>query len=113
MSDDDYRYSDPGTGYLLMIKPPWTATAVSLHPLLSEAAAAARRRFVRAATATLAEGATIIEVSISKNAPWCSPTGRMWWLGSDPCCGIRECSAWAPIEDPISERSGRSPRGTD
>lgn len=93
LSDDAYRYSDPGVGYLLLMTPPWTLTAVSLHPLLSEATAAARRRFVRHGTGTRAEGATIIEVSISENAPWYSPTARMWWLSSDPCCGIRECSA--------------------
>ena len=92
MSDDAYRYSDPGIGYLLVMTPPWTATAVSLHPLLSEAATAARRRFVRQGPGTRAEGATIIEVSISRNAPWHAPTGRIWWLSSDPCCGIRESS---------------------
>jgi hypothetical protein len=43
---DIYRYSDSGAGYLLLMTPPWTPTAGSLHPLLS-AAAAARRRFVR------------------------------------------------------------------
>lgn len=92
MNDDAYRYSDPGVGYLLLMTPPYTLTAVSLHPLLSQAAIAARRRFVRYGTGTQAEGATIIEVCISENAPWYSPTGRMWWLSSDPCCGIRECS---------------------
>jgi hypothetical protein len=87
---DTYRYSDPSVSYLLMISPPWTPTAVTLHPLLSDAAAAARRRFVRQGTGERAAGATIIEVGISENAPWYTPTGRIWWLSSDPCGGVHE-----------------------
>jgi hypothetical protein len=52
-----------------------------------------RRRFVRYGTGDRAEGATIIEVSISENPPWYSSTGRIWWLSSDPYAGIREVKA--------------------
>ena len=99
MSDDTYRYSDPGIGYILLMTPPWTPTAVALYPLLSGAATAARRRFVRQGTGTRAEGATIIEVSISQNPLWYSPTGRIWWLSSDPCGGVREAKAKAASGD--------------
>jgi hypothetical protein len=90
---DAYRYSDPNVSYLLMITPPWTPTAVTLHSLLSDAATAARRRFVRQGTGERATGATIIEVGISENAPWYTPTGRMWWLSADPCGGVHEVKA--------------------
>ena len=93
---DTYRYSDSNVGYLLVMTPPWTPTAVSFHPLLSDAATAARRRFVRQGTGERAAGAAIIEVGISQSAPWYSPTGRLWWLSADPCGGVREVKATMP-----------------
>lgn len=91
--NDAYRYSDPGLSYLLMMTPPWTPSAVTLHPLLCDAAAAARRRFVRHGTGDRAASATIIEVGITENPPWYIPTGRTWWLSADPCGGVHEVRA--------------------
>jgi hypothetical protein len=119
---DAYRYSDPSVCYVLLITPPWAGTvAVSLRPTLPDAVTAARRRFACHGTGIRADGATIIEVGISENAPWYRPTGRMWWVSSDPCDGVHQISqgedlpagpgaALTAYLHPILDEYGTNPR---
>jgi hypothetical protein len=92
-NSDAYQYYDPAVCYALLMMPAWTSTAITVHPSLSGATAAAWRRFTRQGTGKQAYGAAIIEIGVTGDPPWYMPTGRTWHTSPETGMLAREVKA--------------------